>query len=108
MFIHELFEGKIKGADGKACWDGYRYNGTKDGKDSCVKVSEDHDSRGSVIGAITRRIIHQHTDLLAKHGPEAVGNAIDSVADWVGDVDEIGSSDVSAWVNDVRRELEGA
>lgn len=31
-------EGKIKGADGKACWDGYRYNGTKNGKDSCVKV----------------------------------------------------------------------
>ncbi len=33
-------EGKIKGADGKACWKGYRYNGTKDGKDSCVKVRE--------------------------------------------------------------------
>ena len=35
-----LTEGKKKGADGKACWDGYRYNGTKDGKDSCVKVSK--------------------------------------------------------------------
>jgi hypothetical protein len=34
-------ESKKKGADGKACWDGYRYNGTKNGKDSCVKVSED-------------------------------------------------------------------
>lgn len=34
-------EAKKKGADGKACWDGYRYNGTKNGKDSCVKVSED-------------------------------------------------------------------
>lgn len=33
-------EGKIKGADGKACWDGYRYNGTKNGKDSCVKVTK--------------------------------------------------------------------
>jgi hypothetical protein len=33
-------EEKIKGADGKACWDGYRYNGTKDGKDDCVKVKE--------------------------------------------------------------------
>jgi hypothetical protein len=31
---------KIKGADGKACWDGYRYAGTKNGKDSCVKVGE--------------------------------------------------------------------
>jgi hypothetical protein len=31
---------KIKGADGKACWPGYRYNGTEDGKDSCVKVKK--------------------------------------------------------------------
>jgi hypothetical protein len=36
-----MAEDKIKGADGKACWDGYRYNGTEDGKDSCVKVKED-------------------------------------------------------------------
>ena len=28
---------KIKGADGKACWKGYRYAGTKNGKDKCVK-----------------------------------------------------------------------
>ena len=31
---------KIKGADGKACWDGYRYAGTENGKDKCVKVNE--------------------------------------------------------------------
>ena len=31
---------KKKGIDGKACWDGYRYAGTEDGKDKCVKVSE--------------------------------------------------------------------
>lgn len=30
--------GKKKGADGKACWEGYRYAGTKNGKDKCVKV----------------------------------------------------------------------
>jgi hypothetical protein len=30
-------EDKIKGADGKECWDGYRYAGTdEDGKDKCV------------------------------------------------------------------------
>jgi hypothetical protein len=33
-------EGKIKGADGKACWDGYRYAGTKNGKDKCVPVKK--------------------------------------------------------------------
>ncbi len=26
------------GADGKECWKGYRYNGTKNGKDDCIKV----------------------------------------------------------------------
>lgn len=33
-------------------------------------------------------------------------DAIDQVADWVGDVEEIGSSDVSAWVSQVARYLE--
>ena len=28
---------KIKGADGKACWKGYKYAGTEGGKDKCVK-----------------------------------------------------------------------
>lgn len=32
---------KIKGADGKACWDGYRYAGTKKGKDKCVPVKNE-------------------------------------------------------------------
>ena len=30
---------KKKGADGKACWDGYKYAGTKNGKDKCVPMS---------------------------------------------------------------------
>ena len=29
---------KIKGIDGKSCWTGYRYAGTENGKDKCVKV----------------------------------------------------------------------
>ncbi len=33
-----LREGKIKGADGKACWKGKRYGGTKNGKDICLPV----------------------------------------------------------------------
>ena len=32
---------KKKGIDGKACWKGYRYAGTEDGKDKCVKIGED-------------------------------------------------------------------
>ncbi len=30
--------GKKKGADGKACWKGYRFAETKAGKDKCVPV----------------------------------------------------------------------
>ena len=33
-------EEKKKGIDGKACWKGYRYAGTENGKDKCVKISE--------------------------------------------------------------------
>jgi hypothetical protein len=38
---------KIKGADGKACWDGYRYNGTENGSDKCVKIGEAWESEMS-------------------------------------------------------------
>jgi hypothetical protein len=31
---------KKKGIDGKACWQGYRYSGTENSKDKCVKIGE--------------------------------------------------------------------
>ena len=49
----DLNEKKIKGADGKECWKGYRYNGTKDGKDDCVKVKEEEVEEGEGIGYLT-------------------------------------------------------
>lgn len=58
-----------------------------------------------VAQAIIRRILLQRTDLLAKHGPERVVAAVDEVADFVGDVDEIGSSDVSGWIRHVEQML---
>jgi len=67
------------------------------------KLDEQHDS--PVASAITRRILMQRPDLLKQYGPELVGAAIDNVADYVGDVDEIGSSDVSGWVAQVERML---
>ena len=33
--------GKEQGADGKACWKGYKHAGTKDGTDQCVKIKEE-------------------------------------------------------------------
>jgi hypothetical protein len=59
-----------------------------------------------VASAITRRIMLQRTDLLQKYGPKSILSAIDDVADWIGDVDEIGSSDISGWVKQVERMLE--
>jgi hypothetical protein len=49
--------------------------------------------------------MRQHTDLLSKYGPDAVMRAIDEVGHFVGDVEEIGTSDVSGWVRQVERYL---
>ena len=58
-----------------------------------------------VAGAIVNRIMRQRPDLLTQYGPKLISAAVDEVADYVGDVDEIGSSDVSGWVNQVERML---
>ena len=42
--------GKKKGADGKACWSGYRHAGTKGGKDKCVPTG-----KGKTRGKSTRK-----------------------------------------------------
>lgn len=96
MFIADLFEEKEKGADGKACWSGYRYAGTRNGKDKCVKINENSASE-AIQGVILRRIIHQYPEVLRKYGPDACMAAAEQVADEVGDIEEIGSSDVSAY-----------
>jgi hypothetical protein len=46
----ELIEGKIKGADGKACWKGYRYAGTKNGKDNCIKTEAEYQGKEVPLG----------------------------------------------------------
>ena len=72
------------------------------------RLKEDQDSVDAVAGAITRRIMMQHTDLLSKYGPVKVMAAIDDVADFAGSdgLDEIGSSDVSIWTKQVIQDLE--
>ncbi len=67
-------------------------------------VTEDQDN--PVVGAIIHRIMVGRTDLLAKYGPKLIMAATEDVADYVGDVEEIGSSDVSGWVKQVERMLE--
>ena len=62
-------------------------------------VNENDDSRNAVQSAIIRRIMTQHKEALAAHGPVVIMQAAEEVADGVGEVDEIGTSDISAWTN---------
>ena len=51
-----ITEGKIKGKDGKACWKGYKYAGSENGKDKCVPVREDVENiMGSLIEQLSRK-----------------------------------------------------
>lgn len=68
-------------------------------------LKEDSDSGEAVEMAIMRRMLVAHTDLIVEFGLDKVVAAIEEVAYDVGDVDEIGSSDVSGWVRQVKRIL---
>lgn len=67
--------------------------------------SAQEDTTGAAASAITRRIMLRHTDLLTQYGPTLVMQAIDDVAEGLNDLEEIGSSDVSCWVNEVQTKL---
>jgi hypothetical protein len=54
QFVGGMEEEKKKGADGKACWKGYRYAGTENGKDKCVPVSEDVEN---IMATLINKII---------------------------------------------------
>lgn len=69
-----------------------------------MAIGENQDNNG-VERAILNRIMVAHTDLLMKFGPEKVMQAAEEVAYNVGDVDEIGTSDVSAYVAQVKQIL---
>lgn len=80
----------------------YQKRRAQDKKD--MALGEDQDTSG-VERAILNRIMTAHTDLLLKFGPEKVMQAAEEVAYNVGDVDEIGTSDVSAYVQQVKQIL---
>jgi hypothetical protein len=67
-------------------------------------LKEDNDSEAVEI-AIIKRILVAHTDLIMEFGLDKVTQAIEEVAYNVGDVDEIGTSDVSAYVHQVKQIL---
>jgi hypothetical protein len=73
--------------------------------DTEVEINEDNNDVSPVESAILRRIMNSHLDLLKQYGPAAVMAAARDVAEMIGDVEEIGSSDVSAYVNRVVQSL---
>jgi hypothetical protein len=66
---------------------------------------ESSTSSEAVEIAVIKRILISHTDLIMQFGLDKVTQAIEEVAYNVGDVDEIGSSDVSAYVAQVKQIL---
>jgi hypothetical protein len=77
-----------------------RYGSAKD------PVKEESSTSSEAVEiAIIRRILVAHTDLIMEFGLDKVTQAIEEVAYNVGDVDEIGTSDVSAYVNQVKQIL---
>lgn len=59
----------------------------------------------AVKNAIIHRILTGRVDLLDTYGLDLVESAVDFQVDMVGEVDEIGTSDVSCWVNSVENFL---
>jgi hypothetical protein len=97
------YQQKITSAGGMSNYGRNQYQ--KDvGKGMIPGVAEGQED-SPVASAITRRILMQRSDLLSKYGPEKVTAAIDEVADFVGDVEEIGSSDVSGWIKQIEQML---
>ena len=68
-----------------------------DEDDRGLDVSMDNEEENPVASAILYRIVRQHPNVFMKYGPEEVMIAAGDVAEMVGDVDEIGSSDISYW-----------
>jgi len=56
--------------------------------------------------AVTRRIVNQHPEWITRYGVEALMQAIDDVTEGEDDWEEIGSSDVSAYVHRVKDYLD--
>ncbi len=69
-------------------------------------VGEGEEESNPMARAVTRRIVNQHPEWIVKYGVEALMQAIDDVTEGEGDFEEIGSSDVSAYVQYVKDALD--
>lgn len=85
LFEGKNKEGKEQGADGKACWKGYKYAGTdKNGKDKCVK-SEELNPVGKEDSDVNNDGKVDKTDKFLKKRRDIISKAIakkESFSDW--------------------------
>jgi len=65
-----------------------------------------NEEKNAMAQAVTRRIIHQHPDWIMQYGVELLLQVIDDVTEGEDDWEEIGSSDVSAYVKMVHDQLQ--
>ena len=68
-------------------------------------VGEGEEQTNPMAQAVTRRIVNQHPEWIVKYGVEFLMQVIDDVTEGQDDWEEIGSSDVSAFVNMVGDQL---
>jgi len=62
-------------------------------------VGEGEEVTNPMAQAVTRRIMNRHPEWITRYGVDALMQAIDDVTEGDSDWEEIGSSDVSAYVN---------
>jgi hypothetical protein len=77
-------------------------------RESSMMEDDDENHKGNpVVNAILRRVLNSpRHNLLHAYGARAVMDAVQDMAQEVGNVDEIGSSDVSGWVEQVTQTLQ--
>lgn len=63
-------------------------------------VAETYDS-SPVFRAIMRRLENAYPDVFTQYGYDVVEEAVNDQASFVGNVEEIGSSDISGWTRQV-------
>lgn len=63
-------------------------------------------NENAMTRAVTGRIMNRHPEWIVKYGVEALMQAIDDVTEDAGDFEEIGSSDISAYVQYVKDTLD--
>ena len=85
-------DGKEQGSDGKACWPGYRYAGTENGKDKCVPTGKGKPKKESIddmIEAAFEAMMGQFAEAEGNDEFDELVSAANEMADEAGFVGDI-------------------